>query len=324
MAPTLPILVGFLFGLAAAQTPGKTPEVHPKLQTWKCTKRGGCVAQNSAVVLDDLSHNVHQLNDASLGCGNWGSAPNVTVCPDEKTCAKNCIVEGISDYAAAGITTNGSALHMSMFNSAGTDVSPRAYLLEQNGAEYELLKLTGNELSFDVDVSKLPCGMNGALYLTEMSQTGGRSALNPGGATYGTGYCDAQCYTYPFVNGVVSIPSKLRQPLTKPGQHRRERSMLQRNGHLGSQRIRNSTYSTHLQHNRSVRMHRRGVHLEWRLRPVGLRMEPLLRRRNRVLRPRPHGRLLQTHDRRHAIPCFSQRHPQSYQPTVRPEGEDHP
>ena len=69
-----------------------------------------------------------------------------------------------------------------------------------------MLKLLGQELSFDVDVSNLPCGMNGALYLTAMDATGGRSKLNPAGATYGTGYCDAQCYnTSAFINGVANV-----------------------------------------------------------------------------------------------------------------------
>ena len=208
MARSLTLVTTILLGFATAQTPGKLPEIHPKLQTWKCTNRDGCVRQNSAVVLDDLAHPVHQLQDPSLSCGTGGSALNSTVCPDAVTCAKNCIVEGISDYTAYGITTHGSSLNMHQLVN-GKSVSPRAYLLQDNGAEYEMLQLTGNELSFDVDLSKLPCGMNGALYLTEMSKTGGRSALNPGGATYGTGYCDAQCYAYPFINGVVrplSIP----------------------------------------------------------------------------------------------------------------------
>ena len=206
MTRTLPFVVSLLLGLTSAQTPGKSPEVHPRLQTYRCNLEDGCVRRNSQIVLDDLAHPVHQLVDTSLGCGNWGSAPNATVCPDEATCAKNCIVEGISDYAAYGITTSGNSMTMHQLVN-GSDVSPRCYLLQENGEEYEMLKLTGNELSFDVDVSKLPCGMNGALYLSEMSETGGRSTLNPGGATYGTGYCDAQCYTYPFVNGVVSSPN---------------------------------------------------------------------------------------------------------------------
>jgi cellulase len=133
----------------------------------------------------------------------------VTVCPDEATCAKNCIVEGINDYASYGITTSGSNLNLHQLVN-GNAVSPRCYVLRENRAEYEMLKLTGNDLSFDVDSSKLPCGMNGALYLSEMSETGGRSKLNPGGATYGTGYCDAQCFIYPFVNGVVSDLNLLR------------------------------------------------------------------------------------------------------------------
>jgi cellulase len=105
-------IIFLLLGLTAAQTPGKSPEVHPRLQIWKYTKRGGCVPQNSAIVLDDLAHPVHQLADTSLNCGDWGSAPNLTVCPDEATCAKNCIVEGISDYASYGITTSGSNLNL--------------------------------------------------------------------------------------------------------------------------------------------------------------------------------------------------------------------
>ena len=157
MAPLFSLVVSLLLGLATAQTPGKSPEVHPQLQTWKCTNHGGCVPQNSAVVLDDLIHPILQRLNPSLSCGARGAALNATVCPNEVTCAKNCIVEGISDYAAYGITTSGSALNMHQLVN-GTTVSPRCYLLQENGAEYEMLQLTGNELSFDVESSKLPCG----------------------------------------------------------------------------------------------------------------------------------------------------------------------
>ena len=83
--------------------------------------------------------------------------------------------------------------------------SPRVYLLDETKQNYEMLKLTGNEFTFDVDVSRLPCGMNSALYLSEMLADGGKSALNTGGANFGTGYCDAQCYTTPFINGEGNI-----------------------------------------------------------------------------------------------------------------------
>jgi len=49
------------------------------------------------------------------------------------------------------------------------------------------------EFTFDVDVSTLPCGMNGAVYFSEMPADGDSSSSNQAGAEYGTGYCDAQC-----------------------------------------------------------------------------------------------------------------------------------
>lgn len=73
------------------------------------------------------------------------------------------------------------------------------------------MTLLNAELSFDVDLSKLPCGMNGALYLSEMELNGSRAVsngLNPAGVTYGTGCCDAQCPSLSFINRAVN-PSKL-------------------------------------------------------------------------------------------------------------------
>ncbi|KAF2194260.1 glycoside hydrolase family 7 protein [Zopfia rhizophila CBS 207.26] len=207
MAPSVTLLTSLFIALVAAQTPGKTSEVHPKLTTWKCTSAGGCKEQKTALVLDSASHPIHQKDNAQLGCGNWGSGPNKTACPDEATCARNCIMEGIENYADYGVTTNGGKLLMKMHGKNGV-ASPRIYLLAEGEKKYEMLKLTGNEFAFDVDVSKLPCGMNGALYLSEMEENGGQSYLNPGGAAYGTGYCDAQCFVTPWVNGVGNIKAQ--------------------------------------------------------------------------------------------------------------------
>jgi cellulase len=203
----LQVAVGGFAGLASAQVLGKTPEVHPKLTSYKCTKRGGCVKQNTAVVLDELTHPIHQVNNTALSCGQSSTALNATVCPDEETCAKNCVIEGIQDYSKYGVTTKGSNLYLQMLNSTGSVLSPRVYLLAEGEKKYELLKLNGNEFAFDVDVSKLPCGMNGALYLSEMAEDGGQSKFNQAGAAYGSGYCDAQCFVTPVINGVVSFPS---------------------------------------------------------------------------------------------------------------------
>ncbi|CZT12735.1 related to Endoglucanase 1 [Rhynchosporium graminicola] len=206
--PSLLALIPAFLALASALTPGPNPEVHPKLTTWKCTKAGGCKEQTSLLVLDQLAHPVYQVNNPSLGCGAKGPPPNVSVCPDEATCAKNCIVDGIPDYEKYGVKTSGDLLTMHQLDKEGVKVTPRVYLLNEEGDKYDMLKLSGNELSFDVDSSKLPCGMNSALYLSEMDEQGGKSELNPTGARYGGGYCDAQCYTTPFVNGVGNIKGK--------------------------------------------------------------------------------------------------------------------
>lgn len=207
MSRSFCLFASALAGLAAAQHPGDSPEVHPKLTTWKCTNAGGCVAQDTAVVLDALAHPVYQVNAPSYGCGDWGNPPNETACPDAETCQANCVMEGVSDYSDYGVSTDGGELYLDMLRDDLTAYSPRLYLISEDDETYEMLQLTGNELTFDVDVSKLPCGMNGALYLSEMEADGGKSDLNTGGAHYGTGYCDAQCYTTPFVNGEVRAVS---------------------------------------------------------------------------------------------------------------------
>lgn len=204
MPSTLPFVATALLGLAAAQHVGEKPEVHPRLTTYECTKRGGCVAKNSAIVLDALSHPVYQVDNPELGCGEWGNAPNKTVCPDAETCQKNCVMQGVDDYAKYGVSTHGSSLRLDMLADDGSVLTPRVYLLSEDEQTYEMLSLTGKEFTFDVDVSKLPCGMNGALYLSEMPADGGLSDLNKAGAYYGTGYCDAQCYATPFIAGEVS------------------------------------------------------------------------------------------------------------------------
>jgi cellulose 1,4-beta-cellobiosidase len=46
-----------------------------------------------------------------------------------------------------------------------------------------MFNLIGNEFTFDVDNSQLPCGLNGALYFVSMPQKGHGTP----GAKYGTG-----------------------------------------------------------------------------------------------------------------------------------------
>ncbi|ROW06316.1 hypothetical protein VPNG_07492 [Cytospora leucostoma] len=193
-----------LFELAAAQQPGNvTLEVHPQLTTFKCTTSLGCVAQDTSVVLDWNYRWIHTADYASC---TTSSGVNSTLCPDEATCAQNCLIEG-ANYTAAGVTTSGSSLTMNQFmpsTSGVSSVSPRIYLLDNQSGDYVLFQLLGQELTFDVDLSTLPCGENGALYLAEMDASGGRNEYNTGGANYGSGYCDAQCPVSTWKNGTLN------------------------------------------------------------------------------------------------------------------------
>ena len=61
----------------------------------------------------------------------------------------------------------------------------------KNDQTYQEFDLLNQEFTFDVDLSQLPCGLNGALYFVEMASDGGMSQYpaNKAGAAYGTGYC---------------------------------------------------------------------------------------------------------------------------------------
>jgi cellulose 1,4-beta-cellobiosidase len=189
---------------ALAQQLGKlTPEVHPVLPTQECTLKGGCVAKNTTVVLDSDYRWTHTV-EGQDNCKPAGL--NKTLCPDAAACAKNCALEGV-DYAGYGIHTSGDMLTLNLFtNDPATGAvkrsSPRVYLLA-NDSSYDMFHLLDKEFTFDVDMSKMPCGANGALYFSEMLSGGGKGPLNPAGPAYGTGYCDAQCPTPAFINGEV-------------------------------------------------------------------------------------------------------------------------
>lgn len=72
----------------------------------------------------------------------------------------------------------------------GTNVGARLYVMDEgsNDDKYKLFYLKNREFSFDVDLSELKCGMNGAMYFSEMAANGGKGlGHNQAGAKYGTG-----------------------------------------------------------------------------------------------------------------------------------------
>ena len=83
-----------------------------------------------------------------------------------------------------GITTGSDSLTLKFITKGqySTNIGSRTYLM-QDSSNYQMFKLPGNEFTFDVDLSKLPCGLNGALYFVSMPQKGQGTP----GAKYGTG-----------------------------------------------------------------------------------------------------------------------------------------
>ena len=55
-----------------------------------------------------------------------------------------------------------------------------------------MFDLLNREIRFDVNLNNWGCGFNAALYFVVMPEDGGKASLGYAGATYGTGYCDAQ------------------------------------------------------------------------------------------------------------------------------------
>ena len=99
---------------------------------------------------------------------------------------------------------HGITLQFVTHGQYSTNIGSRSYLVAPDGHNYYMFYVLNKEFTFDVDVSKLPCGLNGALYFVEMDKDGGsgKYPTNKAGAAYGTGYCDAQCpHDMKFING---------------------------------------------------------------------------------------------------------------------------
>lgn len=162
----------------------------------------GCVGEANSVVLDANWRWTHETKVAK-NCftdSEW----DTTLCDTPEDCAKNCALEGVptSDWETTyGVTSDGATVNLGYVT--GNNFGSRMYMLE-NSTNYRLFKMLNREFSFEVDVSELPCGLNGALYFSEMSADGGKSEFtnDNAGAQYGTGYCDAQCpQDVKFING---------------------------------------------------------------------------------------------------------------------------
>jgi cellulose 1,4-beta-cellobiosidase len=156
-------------------------------------------------VLDSNWRWLHKIGDAT-NCFTGNTWDN-SLCPDPQSCAKNCALDGADYSGTYGISASGNALTLKFVTHGpySTNIGSRVYLLADD-SHYHMFKLKNKEFTFDVDVSNLPCGLNGALYFSEMPADGGMTGNNKAGAKFGTGYCDAQCpHDMKFINGEANI-----------------------------------------------------------------------------------------------------------------------
>jgi len=106
-----------------------------------------------------------------------GASWDKDFCPDDKTCAANCALEGVdsNDWTNTyGVTSTGDSLKLGFVTQGqyAKNVGSRTYMMNSSST-YQMFKLKNKEFTFTVDVSNMPCGLNGALYFVEMPEDGG-------------------------------------------------------------------------------------------------------------------------------------------------------
>ncbi len=203
MEPVLLLVVAIFAAVDGQQVGTYTPENHPPLTIQSCTGPGNCQTEQTSVVIDSNWRWTH-ATCSTQNCYT-GNTWDKNLCPDGVTCAQNCALDGADYEGTHGVFSSGSSLKLNFVTHSrcSTNIGSRVYLLESE-SKYKLFKLKNREFSFDVDVSKLPCGLNGALYFVEMDADGGTGQFpaNKAGAKYGTGYCDAKCpHDIKFIDG---------------------------------------------------------------------------------------------------------------------------
>jgi cellulose 1,4-beta-cellobiosidase len=200
-------LAALVAGATAQQVCSLTTERHPSLTWQKCTAGGTCTNVAGSVTLDSNWRWTHTLS-GSTNCYS-GNEWDTSLCSTGTTCASQCCVDGADYPGTYGITTSGNSLNLKFVTKGqySTNIGSRTYLMESE-TKYQGFRLLGNEFTFDVDVSNIGCGLNGALYFVSMDLDGGLAKYsgNKAGAKYGTGYCDAQCpRDIKFINGEANV-----------------------------------------------------------------------------------------------------------------------
>lgn len=175
------LTIAALFGYITAQHIGtQKAEYHPNMSLGKCTTDGGCTKESKSVTMDANWRWLHNIGGYT-NCYDGNSWSN-TYCPDPDTCSANCALDGVpaGDWPSVyGVQTSGDDLSLGFVTkngeTGGMNVGSRTYMMD-DAYNYEMFMLKNQEFTFDVDVSNMPCGVNGALYFVEMPKDGGKSA----------------------------------------------------------------------------------------------------------------------------------------------------
>lgn len=182
-----------LRSVTAQQVGTYTQEGNPTITLKDCTLANGCTSRQAKLTLDANWRWIHSTS-GSTNCYT-GNQWNSQFCSDPVQCAQQCALEGVSldKYRSTyGIhqVQDGVRMQFVTDHQYGTNVGARLYVMDEgsNDDKYKLFYLKNREFSFDVDLSELKCGMNGAMYFSEMAANGGKGlGHNQAGAKYGTG-----------------------------------------------------------------------------------------------------------------------------------------
>lgn len=192
--------------LTTAQRKGSvTPNFIPSLPITSDSR-----VLSTGITLDANWRWLHKNNGYDNCFSNGWDA---SVCSDPVQCTKNCLLEGVDQQQyrnSYGISVDEGSKSVTLRyvtqGPYGRNVGSRIYVLDESKEKYYGFDLLGKEISITVDISKLPCGLNGAVYLAEMPLDGGKNELNTAGAPYGTGYGDAQCpKDIKFIHGFSNL-----------------------------------------------------------------------------------------------------------------------
>jgi len=214
------VMLASLPRASAQQVSAQQAENHPTMWMQDCTNNG-CTYARGEVVLDA---NWRWVNRDGQNCYMNDNSWNSGFCSDGETCAQNCGLDGADYLGTYGVSTNNYQdslrLNFVTHGAYSNNYGSRLYYMDSSDT-YKMFSLLNKEFSIDVDVSQLPCGLNGAVYFVEMDQRGDfNGQSNKAGAKYGTGYCDAQCpHDIKFIKGQANVVGWNRSNTPPVGRH---------------------------------------------------------------------------------------------------------